>query len=99
MKNIEDMLNMISIQEQVLEMNIRLRVLEKMVIEKTGINVDKYNAELKAAAELVAENFKKAYENVDKLQSVMKSLKEEKAEEKTEEKAEEKAEDGGVCVI
>ncbi len=81
--DIKDTINLIGVQEQLLDLRIRVNVLEKLLVDQETISVDKYNEELEKAALLVADKIKEAHTNVEKLKSIMSGLKSDSLESKS----------------
>ena len=70
--NLKDQINFIAIQEQVVNMMMKVNVIEKLLIEKKVVTAEEYNGELVSAATKLAEQLKPLYEQVEKLQETVK---------------------------
>lgn len=65
--NIKEQLNFIALQEQVITILLKIKVLENALIEKGVFTAEEYNKKLTDAAESVAKDLKPVYEQLEKL--------------------------------
>ena len=70
--NIKDQLNIIAIHEQSLKLLIKVKVLENILIEKNICTAEEYDKKLNDVADLIAKDLKPVYEQLAKLNEVIK---------------------------
>lgn len=70
--NIKDQLNIIAIHEQSLKLLIKVKVLENIIIEKKICTAEEYDKKLNDVADLIAKDLKPVYEQLAKLNEVIK---------------------------
>jgi len=73
--NVKDQITIIAMQEQVITMLLKIKVLENLFIEKNIFTADEYNTKLSNAAEAVAIQLKPVYEQLDKLNKILEQNK------------------------
>ena len=79
--NIKDQINIISIQEQLLTLLIKTKVLESIIIEKNICSLEDYNTKLTAEAEKYQKELKPVFEQLEKLTNAIKQQQQEQAKE------------------
>ena len=80
MKN-NEILSFIKLQEQILDLTIRVRVLETVLVKNDIIKEEVYIKELNAAGELISDKIKEAYKGIEELKNQLKEIKPEHIEE------------------
>jgi uncharacterized coiled-coil protein SlyX len=78
---IKEQINIIAIQEQVLTLLIKMKVMESMMIEKKVFTADEYSNKLNEAVAVYKKEFDTVYEQLDKLTNAIKQYQA-KAEDK-----------------
>ena len=76
-----EILSFIKLQEQVLDLTIRIRVLETLLIKNNVIKEEDYVKELNSAGELISDKIKEAYKGIEELKDQLKEIKPEPVEE------------------
>jgi len=76
-----EILSFIKLQEQVLDLTIRIRVLETLLVKNNVIKEDDYVKELNSAGELISDKIKEAYKGIEELKDQLKEIKPEPVEE------------------
>jgi hypothetical protein len=73
--NEKELLNFIKLQEQILDLTIRTRVIETLLIKNNITSEEVYLQELNAATELIAKKIEEAYKDIEELKSKIKNIK------------------------
>lgn len=82
--NIKDQINIISIQEQLLTLLVKTKVIESILIEKNICSLAEYNEKLTAEAAKYQKELQPVFEQLEKLTAAIK-LQQEQAKETNKE--------------
>ncbi len=70
--NLKEQINFIALQEQVITLLLKIKVIEGFLVEKSVFAVDEYNVKLTEASAAIAKDLQPVKEQLDKLVEAIK---------------------------
>jgi len=71
----KEVISFVSMQEQLVYLLLRVKVLETILTENNIISSEQYGKKLEEATKVVLEQLKPAYDKINELQDIVKNLK------------------------